>query len=137
MAGAHSPVEFRLGSPLPQRELAASRRLDLRLSPPPPLGRDGTLGGGRRHLTHLKSRSRPWLWLAKRTKASMAPTHGHASRRVHPSVLWGSAGPRGQSRSGYPRSGWGRASPSAHTGVDTPSEARRFRFPVGTGSSGY
>lgn len=30
-------------------------------------------GGGRRHLTHLKSRSRPWVWLVKRMKASMAP----------------------------------------------------------------
>ena len=31
-------------------------------------------GRGRGHLTHLKSRSRPWVWLVKRMKASMAPS---------------------------------------------------------------
>lgn len=72
-------------------------------------GRDR--GGGRRHPTHLKSRSRPWLWLVKRMKASIAPTHGHASYPSHSWVLWGAAGPRGKSGSGQPRSGRDRVSP--------------------------
>lgn len=58
------------------------------------LGSGPDRGGGRRHPTHLKSRSRPWLWLVKRMKASMAPTHGHASHPAHSWDLWGAAGPR-------------------------------------------
>lgn len=57
--------------------------------------------GGCRHLPHLKSRSRPWVWLVKRVKASMAPAHGHAAHRLrHESS--GVARPRGKTRLGPP-----------------------------------
>lgn len=84
------------------------------------LGSGPDRGGGRRHPTHLKSRSRPWLWLVKRMKASMAPTHGHASHPAHSWDLWGAAGPRGQPGSGQPWSGRNRFSP--------PTRGRTYTF---------
>lgn len=42
-------------------------------------GRAPRRPGSRRHLPHLKSRSRPWVWLVKRVKASMAPADGQAA----------------------------------------------------------
>lgn len=82
-----SPTEFRVrrgSGPHFLREPAASFLLSSTglLPPSPDAGEQGTLyrvegrvrARGRGHRTHLKSRSRPWVWLVKRMKASMAPS---------------------------------------------------------------
>lgn len=61
---------------------------------------------GRGLLTHLKSRSRPWVWLVKRVKASMTPSRGHVPPAAQSRVLQSVAGsPAGQIESPRPRGG--------------------------------
>lgn len=92
-------------------------------------------GKGRRplHQTNLKSRSRPWVWLVKRMKASMAPSS-------RPSVALGSV----VSPQGAAPTSRGRVSLETPEGLGLPVPwGRRIfpratrRLPVWAGSCGY
>lgn len=82
-ASPPSPTEFRVRGARVQLPPGAGRLLPASVhwaapsflgwgDPGPKCGRGRGRGGGRWHPSHLKSRSRPWVWLRKRVKASMA-----------------------------------------------------------------
>lgn len=110
--GGSNPIPPGAGSPL----LAVGRTPD-----------GGGRRGGRWHPTHLKSRSRPWVWLVKRVKASMAPS-------PRPRVAGGAvATPPGRLRvpAGGSASGRRRCGVSPPLGAGAPSRGRRKDFRSG------